>query len=124
MSSPGAFLENIALRWLKARGLRVVANNYVCSSGKIDVIMLDGKTLCFIDVKYPGHPDFRGPDSDPPVSDQQKMIQIAASFVSHQRKFLNYSQRFDTLIVKPGVDEPYEMEWIKDVVGIDIYQIR
>lgn len=118
----GSFLENVALRWLKTRGLKVVAKNYISRAGEIDIIMLDGDTLCFIEVKYRGSQDLDGTDYGIPVSKQQKIIRTALSFVNHQYKYLKYPRRFDTLLVEPGIDEPYEMNWVKHVFSDDTYQ--
>lgn len=117
----GGYLENVALRWLKARGLKVVAKNYLSRTGEIDIIMLDGDTLCFIDVTYRVSQDFDGTDYAIPASKQQQIIQTALSFVSRQHKYLDYPRRFDELLFEPGIDEPYEINWIKQVFRADLY---
>ncbi len=102
MNNPGSFLENVALRWLKAKGLKVVAKNYLSRVGKIDIIMLDDDTLCFIEVKYRRSQDFDETDLNIPASEQQKITQTALSFVSRQHKYLNYPRRFDALVARPA----------------------
>jgi putative endonuclease len=119
MKTPGTFSENVALRWLKKKGLRVVANNYRSSAGKADIIMLDGRTLCFIEVKYQGEQEIDALAHILSADEQQKMIQAASSFVSHQRKYHNYPRRFDALIIRPAMDEPYEINWIKQVFSTE-----
>ncbi len=121
MNNPGTFLENIALRWLKTKGLKVVAKNYLSRAGKIDIIMFDDDTLCFIEVKYRGSQNFDSTDYAIPVSEQQKITQTALSFVSRQHKYLNYPRRFDTLLIEPGINELYEINWIKHVFSADLY---
>jgi putative endonuclease len=106
--------ENIALRWLKARGLKTVAKNYHSRAGEIDLIMLDQESLCFIEVKYRTSQDFGGAAYSIPRSKQQKIIQTALSFISHQTKYRKYPKRFDALLIEPGIDEPYDVNWIKD----------
>ncbi len=118
----GAFLENIALRWLKTKGLKVVAKNYLSRAGEIDLIMLDGGTLCFIEVNYRGSKDFDGTGYAVPVSNQQIIIQTALSFVNHQYKYLKYPRRFDALFVEPGIDVPYKMNWIKHAFSAETNQ--
>ena len=121
MNNPGTFLENVALRWLKTKGLKVVAKNYLSRAGNIDIIMLDEDTLCFIDVKYRRSQNFDGKDYGIPESGQQKITQTALSFVSRQHKYLNYPRRFDALLIEPGIDEPYEINWIKHAFSADLY---
>lgn len=115
MNSPGTFLENAALRWLKAKGLKVVAKNYRSSEGKIDIIMKDGDSLCFIAVKYLGLQEHHEHGDKLAKSEQQKMVRGANSFTVHQHKYHHYPRRYDALIITPGRDEPYEMNWIKEV---------
>lgn len=48
----GAFGEKLAVRELRDAGLQILARNYrVEGLGEIDVIALDGCTLCFVEVK-------------------------------------------------------------------------
>lgn len=115
MNSPGTFLENAALRWLKTKGLRVVAKNYRSSGGKVDLIMKEGDNLCFIVVKYLGLQEYHEHGDKLSKSEQQQMIKGADSFTIHQHKYYHSPRRYDALIITPGADDPYEMNWIKEV---------
>lgn len=48
----GAKAEDKARRYLQTQGLELVAKNYRCKAGEIDLIMLDGSCLVFVEVKY------------------------------------------------------------------------
>ncbi len=82
MNNPGACLENVALHWQKLKGLKVVTKNYLSRAGKIDIIMLDDDTLCFIDVKYRRNQDFDSADYGIPVSGQQIITKTVLNFVN------------------------------------------
>jgi putative endonuclease len=43
--------EDIAEKYLKKKSYRIVARNFRCRLGEIDIIALDGKSLVFIEVK-------------------------------------------------------------------------
>lgn len=43
--------EDDAVRHLEAQGYRILARNVVNHGGEIDVVAMDGKTLCFIEIK-------------------------------------------------------------------------
>ena len=43
--------ENRAVDYLDKKGYRVLQRNYRCRAGEIDIIAVDGSTLCFIEVK-------------------------------------------------------------------------
>ena len=48
----GAKYERIAAAFLVQQNYRLLRQNYCCRGGEIDLIALDGRTLCFIEVKY------------------------------------------------------------------------
>ncbi len=43
--------EQQALTWLRGRGLQLVEANFRCRGGEIDLIMRDGDTLVFVEVR-------------------------------------------------------------------------
>lgn len=43
--------ENIACRFLSAKGYGIVATNWRCRQGEIDVVARDGTTIVFVEVK-------------------------------------------------------------------------
>jgi putative endonuclease len=47
----GAFGEDLARRHLEAFGYAHVASNWHCRAGELDLVMLDGDTLVFVEVK-------------------------------------------------------------------------
>ena len=47
----GKLGENLALAYLLRRGFTFIDRNFSCSFGEIDLIMKDGKTLVFVEVK-------------------------------------------------------------------------
>ena len=51
MGRPGASGEDLACRHLEARGYRVVARNYRCRTGEIDVVAQHQATTVFVEVK-------------------------------------------------------------------------
>jgi putative endonuclease len=43
--------ENRAAEYLDRKGYRILHRNFKCNLGEIDIIAMDGTTLCFIEVK-------------------------------------------------------------------------
>jgi putative endonuclease len=43
--------ENMAARFLRNAGLKIIARNYKCPLGEIDIVAREGKTLVFVEVK-------------------------------------------------------------------------
>ena len=56
----GAEGESAALAHLQRAGLKLIARNYRCKAGEIDLIMLDGGTLALIEVRYRSTLDYGG----------------------------------------------------------------
>jgi len=50
-SSAGKLAEELAARFLEKRGLPVVARNFRCRGGEIDLVCRDGKVLVFVECK-------------------------------------------------------------------------
>jgi len=43
--------ENIAARFLRNLGYKIIVRNFRCDVGEIDIVARDGKTLVFVEVK-------------------------------------------------------------------------
>ncbi|MCL4799492.1 MAG: YraN family protein [Burkholderiales bacterium] len=50
-AAAGRAAEALAARFLEARGLAIVARNYRCRRGEIDIVARDGTTLVFVEVR-------------------------------------------------------------------------
>ncbi len=47
----GRFGEDLAAAWLSDAGLTVLARNWRCPDGELDIVAVDGDTLVFVEVK-------------------------------------------------------------------------
>lgn len=47
----GRYGEDAALRYLEERGYRLIARNFYCRYGELDLIMQQGRQLVFVEVK-------------------------------------------------------------------------
>ena len=50
--SVGSAYETAAAGWLEKHGYRILARNFRCRTGEIDLIARENNTLAFIEVKY------------------------------------------------------------------------
>lgn len=48
----GLHYERLAATHLQAQGLRVIAHNYRCPMGEIDLVARDGISLVFVEVRF------------------------------------------------------------------------
>lgn len=49
--------ENVAARFLRDQGYKILLRNYRCALGEVDIIARDGKTLVFVEVKTRSYDD-------------------------------------------------------------------
>ena len=54
----GLYYENLALKYLKKQGLKLLQKNYHCRLGEIDLVMQDEDCIVFIEVRYRENADF------------------------------------------------------------------
>lgn len=108
--------EELAAEFLESLGHRLVARNFsapigrntkgVQVRGEIDLITLDGETICFVEVKTRGSEDIAGPLG---AIDLQKQRLITRTALVYRRIFgvFEMPYRFDglTVVVIPG-DRP------------------
>ncbi len=112
----GDFGESIAAKFLVANGYRIVMTNFkvpvgrnragAAVTGEIDIIALDGRTLCFIEVKTR-----RSEDLVPVIAavDKQKMRQITRTARVYRRLFAvgEMAARYDVVtVLAPKGSEP------------------
>lgn len=74
--------ENIAARHLAARGYRIVERNYRYHRNEIDIIALDGQTLCFIEVKTRASLTKGHPAESVTLRKQKEIARAAAGYLT------------------------------------------
>lgn len=47
--------ENVAVKLLELEGMTILARNFKCKAGELDIVALDGKELVFVEVKSLRH---------------------------------------------------------------------
>ena len=74
--------EDIAERHLAKLGLSIVARNYRCTYGEIDLVALDGDELVFVEVRTRASRDFGSPEESITPAKQARMVRCALSYLS------------------------------------------
>ena len=108
----GQQAEQLAFDFLVGRDLRPVARNFRCRGGEIDLIMLDEDCLTFVEVRYRASAAFASASHTVDGHKQRKIIRTAAMFVAKNRRFSNYTMRFDVVAIEGSAGET--VDWIKD----------
>jgi putative endonuclease len=108
----GVRAERAALWYLRCSGLRLVARNYRTRSGEIDLVMRDGTTLVFVEVRLRNRVEFGDGAASVGLAKQRRLIRTAEQFVA--RHALQRMQcRFDVVSVR----KPHyrlHLKWIRN----------
>jgi putative endonuclease len=111
MNPGGAHAEDQALRFLLGHGLRLKQRNYTCRLGEIDLILLDGATLVFVEVRMRNSRSFGGAAESITARKRARLLAAARHYLSRQHTIP--ACRFDAVLIERGGTP----EWIKDALS-------
>lgn len=118
MRSRGAAIEAAAARHLAAAGLHVVAANATARFGELDLVMLDGDTLAFIEVRYRRSDRFGGGAASVDARKRRRLVLAARQFLAAHPRHRDAPCRFDVVEASGDPDAPV-LTWIRDAFRAD-----
>ena len=110
MISRGREAEATALRYLQNQGLKLIAQNYRCRFGEIDLIMRDGSTIVFTEVRLRRSNAFGGASASVDSNKQRRILATARHYLSELRG--SPACRCDVVLLSDVQDN--EIEWIQN----------
>lgn len=108
----GSAGEALAENYLSAQGLVPVARNFRSTYGEIDLIMRQGATWVFIEVKQRSSTAFGSPAECVTASKQKKIALAAAAFFQQQHISGQAAMRFDVVAIVAHTGQTPEITWI------------
>ena len=108
----GAEAEALAAAYLEKQGLTIVARNYRCRLGEIDLVARDGATTVFIEVRKRRSAAFGGAAASITAAKRMKLMKAARHYISRLQSLPQC--RFDALLIE---GEPPRIEWIRNAFG-------
>lgn len=112
----GRAAEQAALDAAKADGWSLVARNYRCRRGEIDLILIDGTVLVFAEVRFRSHTGFGSGADSITAAKRRRIIAAARHFLGSRYPRAQPPCRFDVVSVGPP---DYRVEWIRNAFGLD-----
>lgn len=106
----GARAEAIAAEFLEARGLSIIARNWRCHCGEIDLIARDDETLVFVEVRLRRRSEFGGAAASITATKQARLTASAQLYLARLRRLPPC--RFDAVLLD-ALDPP-TIEWVQD----------
>ncbi len=105
-------MEAAASRFLRDRGLVPLDANVRYRDGEIDLLMLDGDTLVFVEVRYRSREDFGGAAASVTRGKQRRVIRAATRYLAGHPAHAHRPCRFDVVSADGDPGAP-RMEWLR-----------
>jgi putative endonuclease len=94
----GTRSERAAARFLRRLGLKILARNYRCPLGEIDLIALDGRCVVFVEVRSTSSEDEGRAALSVDEIKQRKLTSLALSYL-REKRLLEHAARIDVLTI-------------------------
>jgi putative endonuclease len=98
----GADGEALVAAWYEANGYRVVARNWRCRDGELDIVAVRGRTLVVCEVKTRTSARFGVPAEAVTVVKQRRLRRLASTYLREAATFRPDTVRFDVAAVLGG----------------------
>jgi putative endonuclease len=102
----GAHYESAALAHLTRAGLALVARNYHCRFGEIDLVMREREVVVFVEVRYRRSRGYGGGVDSVDMGKRAKLVRAAAAFLADHPRLADATCRFDVLAIGGTSDAP------------------
>jgi putative endonuclease len=110
----GLAAELLAAEYLQVRGLKILARNFRCKAGELDLVCLDNGVLAIVEVRQRESADFGGALASVTWAKRRKIIRTTQYFLLREKQWRHFSLRFDVLGVEGLPDGAHRVEWVKD----------
>lgn len=105
----GREFEDRAERWLHRQGLTTLERNFRAKVGELDLVMRDGSTVVFVEVRYRADARQGGALESVTAAKQRRLVHTAELWLQRHPAYAGKPARFDVV----GI-EGQRLDWIKD----------
>lgn len=111
----GQRAEDLAVEFLRARGLEILERNYRRRLGELDVIAReqDGDVLVIAEVRTRADNAYGGAAASVGVRKQRRLIRAASQLLQQRKDLARMRVRFDVIVVSDIAAEHPRIEWIQ-----------
>lgn len=110
--------EALAAEHLVREGYRIVARNLSVRSGELDLLALDGTTLCFVEVRLRSGHGFGSAEESVDVRKRRRIARVAREILATHRLPRHRSLRFDVVAIDASIDPP-RLNLLRDAFHLD-----
>lgn len=114
----GDAVETAALDFLRQRGLRLLARNANARGGELDLVMLDGDSVVFVEVRYRASDAFGGGAASVDAGKRRRLVRAAQAFLARNPRYADAPCRFDVIDAAGDPAAP-RIDWLRDAFRAD-----
>jgi putative endonuclease len=112
MNEAGARAEELCAELMRRAGLRILARNWRCRHGEIDLVAEEGGTLVFAEVRLRRDAAYGGAAESVTAAKRARLLAAARLYLAGRPEA---NCRFDVLLLDALV--PARIRWIRDAFG-------
>ncbi|MGH8443421.1 MAG: YraN family protein [Nevskiaceae bacterium] len=110
----GSAAEDQALRFLQQRGLKLLARNWRCKLGELDLVMQDGDTVAVVEVRSRARTDRGTAAETVDRRKQARLVRATQLWLARQPHLAEQPLRFDLVTLDAG-----ELEWRQEAFDVE-----
>ena len=108
----GDAADAAALAMLQAHGLQLLARNAASRGGELDLVMRDGATVVFVEVRYRATRRFGGGAASVDAGKRRRLVHAARAFLARHPQMADAPCRFDVVDADGDPDAP-TLTWLR-----------
>ena len=108
----GDVAEAAALAMLQDRGLQLLARNAASRGGELDLVMREGATVVFVEVRYRATRRFGGGAASVDAGKRRRLVHAARAFLAGHPQMADAPCRFDVVDADGDPDAP-TLTWLR-----------
>ena len=112
--SSGKAAEELARLHLQQHGLKLLAQNWSCRRGELDLVMLDVDTVVFVEVRYRRHSAWGGAVESVDARKREKLTRAAMHFLQRESRWAKHPCRFDVIAINADGNSTPRLNWIQN----------
>ena len=110
----GSPAEDRALQFLQDQGLKLLARNWRCKLGELDLVMQDGETVAVVEVRSRSRADYGAAIETVDHRKQARLVRATKLWLARRPELAEQPLRFDIVTLNAG-----ELEWRREAFDVD-----
>lgn len=106
--------ERLAEQLLLKAGMRLLARNYRCKLGELDLVMRDADTVVFVEVRFRRTGQWGSAVETVDRRKQKRVIAAAQHYLLTHPHLADQSCRFDVIAADGSPADPASYRWIRE----------